>query len=183
MRDNKRFVNSGDLCGNVKNSKRGFPSGPPRRRGLRIVRGGIFMPPLAHSVAPAFPQKCRHFWGPLFASCISLAALSLCFAFEIAASLIPLLRLFREKARLFRLFACKRAHDGSTALPPFRGLDFSRTTYRSRRHFYAASRSLRRSGFSPKMPAFLGPLWRPFGRFCFWFTHLGEKSASKRLQS
>ena len=33
--------------------------------------------------------------------------------------LMPLLLLFRKKARLARLFACKRAHDGSQSLPPF----------------------------------------------------------------
>ena len=60
------------------------------------------------------------------ASFISLAALSSCFAFEIAASLIPLLRLLREKARLLRLLACKRARDGSAALPPFRGFRLRR---------------------------------------------------------
>ncbi len=64
-------------------------------------------------------KSCHPYHG--VASYISLAALSSCYAFEIAASLISLLRLFREKARLLRLFACKRAHDGSTSLPPFRG--------------------------------------------------------------
>ena len=40
-----------------------------------------------------------------------------------ASPLAPLLRLLREKARLFRLLACKRARDGFTALPPFRGMN------------------------------------------------------------
>ena len=31
----------------------------------------------------------------------------------------PSFLLIRKKARLARLFACKRAHDGSLALPPF----------------------------------------------------------------
>ena len=43
-----------------------FSSPPPRRRGLRIVRGGIFMPPLAHSVAPAFSPKMPAFLGTPF---------------------------------------------------------------------------------------------------------------------
>ncbi len=32
---------------------------------------------------------------------------------------MPLLLLFRKKARSARLFACKRAHNGSQSLPPF----------------------------------------------------------------
>ena len=32
---------------------------------------------------------------------------------------MPLLFLYRKKARSARLFACKRAHDGSLSLPPF----------------------------------------------------------------
>ncbi len=35
---------------------------------------------------------------------------------------MPLLLLFRKKARLLRLFACKRAHDASAALPTFCGV-------------------------------------------------------------
>ena len=66
------------------------------------------------------------------------------YAFEIAASLIPLLRLFPKNAGIF-------------------GGPVSRTSYRSRRHFHAyalnaIAHSLRRSGFSPQSFALRGPL-------------------------
>ena len=43
------------------------------------------------------------------------------FSFKNQSALMPLLLLFRKKARLLRLFACKRAHDASAALPIFCG--------------------------------------------------------------
>ena len=63
--------------------------------------------------------------------------------------------------------ARNNAYAGVTSPTP------SRTSYRSRRHFYvllnAASRSLRRSGFSPKsLTAFRGPLFSTLGCFIFY---------------
>ena len=43
------------------------------------------------------------------------------FLFKNQSALMPLLLLFRKKSRLLRLFACKRAHDASAALPIFCG--------------------------------------------------------------
>ena len=41
------------------------------------------------------------------------------FLYKNQSSLIPLLFLFRKKARSALLFGCKRPHDGSLSLPPF----------------------------------------------------------------
>ncbi|MCI6967263.1 hypothetical protein MR810_09110 [bacterium] len=41
--------------------------------------------------------------------------------FKNQSALMPLLLLFRKKSRWLRLFACKRAHDASAALPTFCG--------------------------------------------------------------
>ncbi|MDD5919067.1 MAG: hypothetical protein PUD73_08265 [bacterium] len=43
------------------------------------------------------------------------------FLFKNQSALMPLLLLFRKKSRWLRLFACKRAHDASAALPTFCG--------------------------------------------------------------
>ena len=41
------------------------------------------------------------------------------FLYKNQSSLIPLLFLFRKKARSVLLFGCKRPHNGSLSLPPF----------------------------------------------------------------
>ena len=87
-----------------------------RRRGLRIVRDGVFLfkaNAVSHSLRrSSLPRKAGGFAGTSNISCISLAAY---FFAKAAGARTPLL-LLSAKSHSARLFGCKRFHDGS--LPP-----------------------------------------------------------------